>query len=85
MSKNSNASTENRYRSGLPIEAALALSRKNAAAVLAISTVTLDRLVARGLIHATRACRRPLFSTKELERFLEINTGSGASKGGSEQ
>lgn len=48
----------------------LALSRKEAAEALGISTMTLDRLVARGLIHPSRATRRPMFPIPELERFL---------------
>jgi predicted site-specific integrase-resolvase len=48
----------------------LALSREEAAEALGISTVTLDRLVARGLIKPSRATRRPLFPIWEIERFL---------------
>jgi predicted site-specific integrase-resolvase len=48
----------------------LALSRAEAAEALGISTVTLDRLVARGLINPSRATRRPLFPIWEIERFL---------------
>jgi hypothetical protein len=48
----------------------LALSREEAAEALGISTVTLDRLAARGLIKPSRATRRPLFPIWEIERFL---------------
>ena len=54
----------------------LALTREDAAATLSISPVSLDRLVKRGLIHPSRALRRPLFSLAELKRFLdETKTG----------
>jgi hypothetical protein len=42
-----------------------------AAAMLGISPVSLDRLVARGLLRPSRALRRPLFTERELLRFLE--------------
>jgi len=48
----------------------IAYSRREAAAVLGISLPTLDRLAERGLIRPSRACRRPIYSHKELERFL---------------
>jgi hypothetical protein len=57
---------------------ALALNRKQAAEALGISAVTLDRLVARGFLRPSRACRRPLFSIRELERFLQMTTTSEA-------
>ena len=49
----------------------LALTREHAAAMLDISRVSLDRLVKRGLIHPSRALRRPLFPLAELKRFLD--------------
>lgn len=52
----------------------LALTRENAAAKLGISRVSLDRLVKRGLIHPSRALRRPLFPLAELKRFLDETT-----------
>ena len=48
----------------------LALTRVEAADALDTSPATLDRWVKRGLIHPSRAGRRPLFSIAELERFL---------------
>jgi len=48
----------------------LALSRIEAAEALGIAPASLDRLVKRGLIHPSRAMRRPMFPTWELERFL---------------
>ena len=48
----------------------LALTRVEAADALDVSPATLDRLVKRGLIHPSRALRRPLFSIAEIERFL---------------
>ena len=55
----------------IPFEAPkLALTRVEAADALDVSPATLDRLVKRGLIHPSRALRRPLFSIAEIERFL---------------
>lgn len=48
----------------------LALTRKEAAHALGISTVTIDRLTIRGLLKPSRAIRRPLFPVSEIERFL---------------
>lgn len=48
----------------------LALSRHEAAAILGVSAVTIDRLTARGLLRPSRATRRPLYPVWELERFL---------------
>ena len=48
----------------------LAYLRQEAAQLLSVSPATLDRLVERGLLHPSRATRRPLFSREELERFL---------------
>ena len=48
----------------------LAVTRERASAMLGISPVSLDRLVKRGLIHPSRALRRPLFPLAELNRFL---------------
>jgi len=48
----------------------LALSRKEAAEALGISTVSVDRLVKRGLLRPSMALRRPLFPVWEIERFL---------------
>lgn len=35
-----------------------------------MSAVSVDRLVKRGLLRPSRATRRPMFPTWELERFL---------------
>jgi len=48
----------------------LALSRHEAAEILGVSPVTIDRLTSRGLLRPSRATRRPLFPVWELERFL---------------
>ena len=54
----------------------LALTRGEAAKLLSISTVTLDRLCKRGLLRPSRALRKPLFTLDELKRFLaETATG----------
>jgi DNA-binding transcriptional MerR regulator len=52
----------------------LAFNRIEAAQVLSISPVTLDRLAARRLLRPSRATRRPLYSRSELERFLRETT-----------
>jgi hypothetical protein len=56
--------------SSQPRGAKLALSRIEAAEVLGVSAVSIDRLVKRGLLNPSRATRRPLFPVWELERFL---------------
>jgi len=56
--------------------APLALTRDAAAKALGISLPTLDRLVFRGLLRPSRACRRPLFSLEELRRFLLVTTNT---------
>ena len=48
----------------------LALSRTEAAEVLGMAPATIDRLTKRGLLHPSRATRRPLYPVRELERFL---------------
>ncbi len=48
----------------------LALTRHEAAEVLSVSAVTVDRLTARGLLRPSRATRRPLYPVWEIERFL---------------
>ena len=48
----------------------LALTRAEAAQALGIAPVTIDRLTKRGLIHPSRATRRPLYPVWEIERFL---------------
>jgi hypothetical protein len=52
----------------------LALNRVEAAEAIGVSPATLDRLTLRGLVHPSRATRRPLYSVKELERFLKETT-----------
>ena len=54
----------------------LAFTRVEAAQTLSVSPATLDRLVERGLLHPSRATRRPLFSLAELQRFLAETTAS---------
>jgi hypothetical protein len=56
--------------------AKLAYPRREAAQLISISPATLDRLVERGLLHPSRATRRPLFSREELERFLRETTSA---------
>jgi len=54
----------------------LAFNRNEAAQALSVSPATLDRLVLRGLLHPSRATRRPLFSREEIERFLRETSAS---------
>lgn len=53
----------------------LAYSRIEAAEALGVSAITVDRLVKRGLLHPSRATRRPLFPVWEIERFLRETIG----------
>jgi hypothetical protein len=52
----------------------LALNRIEAAEALSLSPATIDRLTLRGLLRPSRATRRPMYSVKELERFLKDTT-----------
>jgi hypothetical protein len=52
----------------------LGYGRREAAELLGISAVSVDRLVQRGLLKPSRALRRPLFSEEELLRFLKDTT-----------
>ncbi len=52
----------------------LGLTRVEAAQALGISAITIDRLTKRGLLRPCRATRRPIYSVKELERFLQETT-----------
>lgn len=67
----SNCEREERGVDSLP---KLGYGRAEAAKILGISVESLDRLVVRGLLKPSRALRRPLFSLRELERFLEETT-----------
>lgn len=62
-------------RNPTPQMARLAFSRREAADLLGISEPSLDRLVQRGLLRPSRALRRPLFTAREIERFLADTTG----------
>ena len=48
----------------------LALTRTEAAKAIGQSVITVDRLTKRGLLHPSRATRRPLYPLWEIERFL---------------
>ncbi len=52
----------------------LALTRTEAAEALGVSPITIDRLTKRRLLIPSRACRRPLYSVQEIERFLRETT-----------
>ena len=51
-----------------------AFTREEAAKVLGISPATIDRLTKRGLLHPSRATRRPIYAASEIERFLRETT-----------
>ena len=53
----------------------LAYTREEAAEILGQSPATIDRLARRGLLHPSRATRRPIYPRWELERFLRETTG----------
>lgn len=61
----------------------LALTREKAAKALSMSAASLDRLADRGLIHPSRATRRPLYSVAEIERFLRETTAGPEPSSGS--
>jgi hypothetical protein len=52
----------------------LALNRLETAAAISQSPATVDRLTKRGLLRPSRATRRPVYSVKEIERFLKATT-----------
>jgi len=54
----------------------LALSRVEAAESIGVTPVTVDRLAKRGLLHPSRATRRPLYPIWEIERFLRDTSQS---------
>jgi hypothetical protein len=54
----------------------LALTRYETARTLGISVSEIDKLTKRGLLKPSRATRRPLYSLRELERFLRETTCS---------
>ena len=45
-------------------------NRGEAARILGVSIPTVDRLIVRGLLHPSRATRRPMFTMEELERYM---------------
>ena len=49
----------------------LAYTRVEAAKMLGLSTISIDRLTKRGLLNPSRATRRPLYIKEELQRFLK--------------
>jgi len=53
-----------------PIRPRLSYSRVEAAEILGVKPITVDRLAKRGLLRPSRATRRPLYPLWELERFL---------------
>lgn len=61
-----------KLNAGVPLK--LALTRKETATALGLSAVTVDRLTERGLLKPSRATRRPLYSVREIERFLAETT-----------
>ncbi len=62
----------------------LALSREETARALGVSAVTVDRLAKRGLLHPSRAIRRPVYPVWEVERFLREYSQASGQKGGAQ-
>jgi DNA-binding transcriptional MerR regulator len=52
----------------------MALTRYEVAWALGISASQIDKLTKRGLLRPSRATRRPLYSLREIERFLRDTT-----------
>jgi DNA-binding transcriptional MerR regulator len=48
----------------------LSLTRVETAKAIGVTACTIDRLAERGLLHPSRATRRPLYPVWEIERFL---------------
>jgi hypothetical protein len=59
-----------------PTRPRLAYSRIEAAEIIGVTAATVDRLAKRGLLHPSRATRRPLYPLWELERFLRETTAA---------
>ncbi len=55
----------------------LAFTRVEAAKMLGIAPITIDRLTKRGLLKPSRATRRPLYPESELLRFLKDTSSTG--------
>ncbi|MFT3829724.1 MAG: helix-turn-helix domain-containing protein [Opitutaceae bacterium] len=53
-----------------PTRERLAFSRVETAKILGLCPNSVDRLAERGLLHPSRATRRPLYPLWEIERFL---------------
>lgn len=49
----------------------LAYTRRETAKIIGVSPITIDRLTKRGLLHPSRATRKPLYPVWEIERFLK--------------
>lgn len=52
----------------------LALNRIETAQAIGQNPATVDRLTKRGLLRPSRATRRPVYSVKKIERFLQATT-----------
>jgi len=59
----------------------LALTRVETARALGVSAITVDRLAKRGLLHPSRAIRRPVYPVWEVERFLRETSQPSRQKG----
>ena len=64
-----------RGASPVPSPRKMAYSRKEAALMLGVSTMSLDRLCRRRLLNPSRALRIPRFTEEELLRFLRETQG----------
>ena len=57
----------------------LAYTRVEAARLIGLSAVSIDRLTKRGLLRPSRATRRPIYPAAEIERFLRETTAEAIS------
>jgi hypothetical protein len=55
----------------------IAFTRTEAARMLGIAPISIDRLTRRGLLRPSRALRRPLYREEELIRFLNETSSPG--------
>jgi len=52
----------------------LAFTMRETAEILGISYISVQRLVARGLLHSSTALRHKMISRTEIERFLAVTS-----------
>ncbi len=84
LSTNGNVA-QNCMNSNYPVQPSaslkrLAYTRVEAAKLLGVTPITVDRLAKRGLLRPSRATRRPLYAETELLRFLSDSASPRALK-----